>query len=297
MARLTVSAVTPSYNQGRFIGRTIDSVLSQGVPDLEYVVMDGGSTDATVSVLESYGDRLRYRSERDKGQPDAVNKGIAETTGEIIAWLNSDDVYTPGALQAVLEVFEKNPEVDVVYGDADHIDVNDAFIEAYPAEPFDLTRLKERCIICQPAAFFRRRVVERFGNLDLRWQYTLDYEFWLRLAKGGAVFSYLPRKLAGSRFYPQTKTSGAKLTVHGEINDMMLFTFGRVPERWLFNYAHALVREKWQVADASALFTPAVALASVMASLRWNRTLSPTVLRTTASWLTRGVIRPGSGAI
>ena len=297
MARLTVSAVTPSYNQGRFIGRTIDSVLSQGVPDLEYVVMDGGSTDATVSVLESYGDRLRYRSERDKGQPDAVNKGMAETTGEIIAWLNSDDVYTPGALQAVLEVFEKNPEVDVVYGDADHIDVNDAFIEAYPAEPFDLTRLKERCIICQPAAFFRRRVVERFGNLDLRWQYTLDYEFWLRLAKGGAVFSYLPRKLAGSRFYPQTKTSGAKLTVHGEINDMMLFTFGRVPERWLFNYAHALVREKWQMADASLLFTPAVALASVMASLRWNRTLSPTVLRTTASWLTRGVIRPGSGAI
>ncbi|KHK04540.1 glycosyltransferase family 2 protein [Desulfovibrio sp. TomC] len=295
MASLTVSAVTPSYNQGRFIGRTIDSVLSQGVDGLEYVIMDGGSTDETVSVLESYGDRLRFRSEPDKGQPDAVNKGMAETTGEIIAWLNSDDVYTTGALQAVLEVFEKSPDVDVVYGDADHIDINDAFIEPYPAEPFDLTRLMERCIICQPAAFFRRRVVERFGNLDLRWQYTLDYEFWLRLAKGGAVFRYLPRKLAGSRFYPQTKTSGAKLTVHSEINDMMRFTFGRVPERWLYNYAHALVREKWQVADGSALFTPAVALASVNASLRWNRGLSPTVLRTTASWLTRGLIRPGSG--
>lgn len=295
MASLTVSAVTPSYNQGRFIGRTIESVLSQGVDGLEYVVMDGGSSDETVSVLEGYGDRLRFRSERDKGQPDAVNKGMAETTGDIIAWLNSDDVYTPGALQAVLEVFEKNPDIDVVYGDADHIDVDDAFIETYPAEPFDLTRLKERCIICQPAAFFRRRVVKRFGNLDLRWQYTLDYEFWLRLAKGGAVFRYLPRKLAGSRFYPQTKTSGAKLTVHSEINDMMLATFGRVPERWLFNYAHALVREQWQVADGSALFTPAVALASIRASLRWNRSLSPTVLRTTASWLTRGLIRPGSG--
>ncbi|MHC1788868.1 glycosyltransferase family 2 protein [Solidesulfovibrio sp.] len=296
MARLTVAAVTPSYNQGRFIGRTIDSVLSQGVADLEYVVMDGGSTDETVAVLKSYGDRLRYRSERDKGQPDAVNKGMAETTGEIIAWLNSDDVYMPGALQAVLEVFENNPEVDVVYGDAEHIDVDDAFIEDYPAEPFDLERLKERCIICQPAAFFRRRVVERFGALDLRWQYTLDYEFWLRLAKGGAVFRYLPRKLAGSRFYPQTKTSGARLTVHGEINDMLLHTFGRVPDRWLYNYAHALVREKWQVADGSPLFTPAVALASLQASLGWNRRLSPAVLRTTASWLTRGLIRPGSGA-
>ena len=296
MASLTVAAVTPSYNQGRFIGRTIDSVLSQGVSGLEYVVMDGGSTDETVAVLDSYGDRLSYRSEPDKGQPDAVNKGIAATSGEIIAWLNSDDVYTPGALQAVLDVFEKNPEVDVVYGDADHIDENDAFIEDYPAEPFDLKRLKGRCIICQPAAFFRRRVVERFGALNLRWQYTLDYEFWLRLAKGGAVFRYLPQKLAGSRFYPQTKTSGAKLTVHSEINDMMLHTFGRVPDRWLYNYAHALVREQWQVADGSALFTPAVALASWQACLRWNKNLSPTVLRTTASWLTRGLIRPGGDA-
>lgn len=296
MARLTVAAVTPSYNQGRFIGRTIDSVLSQGVSGLEYVVMDGGSTDETVAVLESYGDRLSYRCERDKGQPDAVNKGIAATSGEIIAWLNSDDVYAPGALQAVLEVFENNPEVDVVYGDADHIDVNDAVIEAYPAEPFDLERFKERCIICQPAAFFRRRVVARFGALDLRWQYTLDYEFWLRLAKGGAVFRHLPRKLAGSRFYPQTKTSGAKLTVHAEINDMMRATFGRVPDRWLYNFAHALVREKWRVNDGNLLFTPAVALASWQASLRWNRGLPPSVLRTTASWLTRGLIRPGGDA-
>ena len=294
MARLSVAAVTPSYNQGRFIGRTIDSVLSQGVADLEYVVMDGGSTDETVAVLEGYGDRLSYRSERDKGQPDAVNKGIAATSGEIIAWLNSDDVYRPGALQAVLEVFEENPDVDVVYGDADHIDVDDAFIEDYPAEPYDLDRLKQRCIICQPAAFFRRRVVERFGALDLRWQYTLDYEFWLRLAKGGAVFHYLPRKLAGSRFYPQTKTSGSRLTVHAEINDMLRHTFGTTPDRWLCNYAHVLVEERWGLKD-SLLFTPAVAVASLGASWRWNRSISPGLLRTVASWLTRGLVRPGGG--
>lgn len=291
---LSVSAITPSYNQGRFIGRTIDSVLSQqGARDLEYVVMDGGSTDETVSILQSYGDRLRYRSERDKGQPDAVNKGIAATTGEVIAWLNSDDVYSPGTLQAVLEVFKSRPDVDVVYGDGDHIDVDDAVIEPYPAEPFSLERLKERCIICQPAAFFRRRVVERFGALDLRWQYTLDYEFWLRLAKGGAVFAYLPRKLAGSRFYPQTKTSGAKLKVHAEINDMMAATFGRVPDRWLCNYAHALVREQWKLAEKGLAFTPAVALASLGASVRWNRGVSAALARTTLSWLTRGLVRPG----
>lgn len=293
MPGLSVAAVTPSYNQGRFIGRTIDSVLSQGVADLEYVVMDGGSTDETVAVLNSYGDRLRFVSRPDKGQPDAVNKGIAATSGEIIAWLNSDDVYYPGALQAVLDVFKKNPDVDVVYGDADHIDVNDAVIELYPAETYDLERFKARCIICQPAAFFRRRVVERFGALDLRWQYTLDYEFWLRLAKGGAVFAYLPRKLAGSRFYPQTKTSGARLKVHAEINDMLAHTFGRVPDRWLCNYAHALVEEKWRLGKGSLLVTPALAAASLGASLRWNGGVSPSLARTVASWLTRGLIRPG----
>jgi glycosyltransferase involved in cell wall biosynthesis len=294
MARPSICAVTPSYNQGRFIGRTIESVLSQGIDGLEYVVMDGGSTDETVSILKRYAaaGKLRYVSERDKGQPDAVNKGIAATTGEVIAWLNSDDVYSPGAFEAVLEVFEKNPEVDVVYGDGDHIDVDDAVIEPYPAEPYDMERLKSRCILCQPAAFFRRRIVERLGALDLRWQYTLDYEFWLRLAKGGAVFAYLPRKLAGSRFYPQTKTSGAKLKVHAEINDMMVATFGRAPDRWLANYAHALVREKWRLREGGTLFTPAVALASLGASLRWNRGVSPALCRAAASWLSRGLLFP-----
>lgn len=291
-----VSVVTPSYNQGRFIGRTIESVLSQGIADLEYVVMDGGSTDETVRVLEGYGDRLRFRSERDKGQPDAVNKGIASTDGEVIAWINSDDVYYPGALQAVLEVFAARPEVDVVYGAADHINEDDTVIEPYPAEPFSLSRLKDQCILCQPAAFFRRRVVERWGGLDLRWQYTLDYEFWLRLAKGGAVFDFLPQKLAGSRFYPETKTSGAKLTVHAEINDMMAATFGRVPDRWLCNYAHVLVREKWNLDATGPFFAPAVALASLRASWTWNRRLSAALLRTTASWLTRGLVRPGGTA-
>ncbi|WP_300157604.1 glycosyltransferase family 2 protein [Solidesulfovibrio sp.] len=294
MARLSLCVVTPSFNQGRFIGRTIESVLSQGVPDLEYVVMDGGSTDETVRVLEGYAGRLRYVSERDKGQPDAVNKGIAATSGEVVGWLNSDDVYCPGTFEAVLEVFEKYPEVDVIYGDGDHIDVDDAVIEPYPVEPFDLERLKNRCILCQPATFFRRRIVERLGGLDLRWQYTLDYEFWLRLAKGGAVFSYLPRKLAGSRFYPQTKTSGARLKVHAEINDMMVATFGRAPDRWLANYAHALVRERWKLAEGAMFFTPAVAVAALAASVRWNRDVSPALARATASWLTRGKLFAGA---
>ena len=134
---MKVTIVTPSYNQGKFIKRTIDSVLSQGVDDLEYIVMDGGSNDETVDILKSYGDKLIWKSEKDKGQTDAVNKGIRASHGDIIGWLNSDDIYYPGAVKKVLEVFETRPEVNVVYGNAYHIAEDDSIIEEYYTEDFD----------------------------------------------------------------------------------------------------------------------------------------------------------------
>lgn len=280
----SLCVVTPSFNQGRFIGRTVDAVLSQGIEDLDYVVMDGGSTDETVTILDGYGSRLRYVSEPDGGQAQAVNKGVAATSGEIIAWINSDDVYYPGALGAVREFFAARPEVDVVYGLAEHIDVEDRFIEAYPTEPFDIERLREVCFICQPAAFFRRRAVERFGPLDEGRRYCMDYELWLRWAKAGAVFAHLPRRLAGSRFYAQTKTLGATVAVHEEICAMMVDLFGRAPERWIFNLAHARLRDRGRT-DGSAGFTPALCLEAARASLAYNRGLSFSLLKTMASWL------------
>jgi len=288
---LSISVVIPSYNQGRFIGRTLESVFSQNVPDMDVVVMDGGSSDETVSILESYGDRLRFVSEPDKGQADAVNKGIKATDGDVIAWINSDDVHYPGAYAAVIEYFERHPDVDVLYGLADHIDVDDKVIEEYPTESFSFERLKDVCFICQPAAFFRRRAVKRFGALDASLQYSLDYEFWLRLAKGGARFAFMRRKLAGSRFYADTKTLGARLKVHEDICVMMRKTFGRTPERWVFNHAHVVVAEKWGLKPGSFFFTPAVCLASWRASLRFNGNIPPSVWRRTLSWLTRGLVR------
>src|SRR5574337_438603 len=155
-----VSIITPSFNQGRFIRDTIESVLSQGYPRLEYLVMDGGSTDETVEILRSYGDRLIWRSAPDGGQADAVNTGVRLAKGEIIGWLNSDDTYQPGAIKAAVDYLIAYPETAVVYGDAHYIDERGEVIGTYPTEDFDLDRLAQACLICQPTAFIRRSALE-----------------------------------------------------------------------------------------------------------------------------------------
>lgn len=283
---LSLSVVTPSFNQGRFIGRTIESVLSQG-HRVEYVVMDGGSRDETAQIAGGFEDRLRFVSVPDKGQTDALNKGIAVTSGDVIGWLNSDDVYCPGAFHAVMAHFEAHPDCDVLYGMADHIDEADRFIEEYPTAPFDLSRLREVCFICQPALFFRRRVIERSGLPDANLRYCMDYEYWLRLGMNGVRFDYLERKLAGSRFYPDNKTLGQRLAVHSEINSMLAATLGRVPDRWLCNWAHALLRDKLGMDTSRRGVTALLAAASLAASLRWNRSVSSGLLKTVGGWLWR----------
>ncbi|QDU60975.1 PGL/p-HBAD biosynthesis glycosyltransferase [Planctomycetes bacterium Pan216] len=243
MSQRSFAIVTPSFNQGRFLRRTIESVLSQDVGELDYFIADGRSTDETVDVLKSYGNRIRWVSEKDDGQADAVNKGIKATSAPLIGWLNSDDVYEPGALAKVESYFARHPEVDVVYGRACHIDAQDSIIEPYPTEPWDLARLREICYLCQPAVFFRRRVVKRCGGLDATLRYCMDYEYWLRLAEGGCQFAAIPFKLAGSRLYPTNKTLGSRLAVHAEINNMLLARYGAVPRRWLVGYAVVLMQQ------------------------------------------------------
>lgn len=275
---MKISIVTPSYNQGRFIQRTLDSVASQAGVELDHYVADGGSTDGTVEILSGRGRRLKWVSERDGGQAHAVNKGIAATDGEIIGWLNSDDVYYPGALARVVEFFQRNPDVDVVYGDADHIDTEDLPFEAYPTEPWSLQGLKERCFICQPAAFIRRRALERYGVLDETLHYCMDYELWLRFGMAGAVFAHLPEKLAGSRLYLETKTMGSSIAVHREINGMLRATIGVVPDTWLASYAYMVTRDHVDEQAHPVRFTREMSARTLLAALRWNKAVSKSMM-------------------
>lgn len=251
------------------------SVATQGIADIEHVVFDGGSTDQTVDVLRRFGDGIQWTSERDKGQTDAVNKGLRATSGEIIGWLNSDDVYYPDAVAHVLEFFEAHPDIDVVYGTADYIDINGNAFQPYPTEPWSFQRLKQNCFICQPATFFRRRVVEQFGPLDENLHFCMDYEYWLRLAKAGARFAHLDRKLAGSRLYAENKTLGSRLKVTEEILGMQKSMFGTVPDSWLWNYAHAATEAKFDRTTAPKRFAASVISTMAIASYRWNKRLSP----------------------
>jgi glycosyltransferase involved in cell wall biosynthesis len=278
----SVSVITPSYNQMEFIGRTIESVLSQGAAELEYVVVDGGSRDQTLDVLRRFHGRLRWISEPDRGQAHAVNKGILASSGEILGWLNSDDVYYPGAVSSAVECLVAHPDIDAVYGDAEFIDRDGAPTQPYHTEPWDLKRFAEMCFICQPTVFFRRRLVEQHGLLDERLQYCLDYEFWLRLGLGGATFAYLPRLQAGYRQYPGTKSVGSRRALHEEINTMLREKLGRTPDSWLINYGRAIAGIGGIRPDHSVRFAVEAGVISVVAALRWNGWVSPSHARKVA---------------
>ncbi len=282
LAREAISVITPSYNQGQFLERTILSVLNQDIPGLEYIIFDGGSRDETLSILQRYQGRLHWVSESDRGQAHAVNKGIMASGGNLIGWLNSDDIYYPGALAKVQQYFCEHPDIDVVYGDAFHIDVDDNETEPYYTEPWNYEKFLSVCFLCQPAVFFRRRIVQQYGLLDESLQYCMDYEFWLRLAKNDVGFAYLPEPLAGSRMYTENKTLSQRVAVHAEINEMMKRKLGKVPVKWLFNYAHVKVAGQslprgWQRMAVTSLY-------SLLASLRWNHGISKEMITTITSW-------------
>lgn len=243
-----ISIITPSLNQGRFIRDTIESVLTQDYPRLEYLVMDGGSTDETLDILRSYGNRLTWRSAPDLGQADAVNAGFRLAKGELLGWLNSDDTYQPGAVKAAVEHLTAHSETAVVYGDAYYIDEHNAVIGTYPTEDFDLNRLAEACLICQPTAFIRRSAVEAVGMLDTTLYYCMDYDLWIRLGRDFRI-ERINRFLANSRRYLETKSFAHREPMFQEIYTVVRRSFGRVPPHWKVCRAYyRLVDLSWPLA-------------------------------------------------
>lgn len=286
-----VTVVTPSFNQGRFIRDTIESVLGQDYPRIEYLVMDGGSTDETVEILKSYGDRLAWVSEPDRGQADAINKGWRRARGEILAYLNSDDTYLPGAVTAVVAALEAHPEAAAVYGEGYHVTETGQVIERYPTEPFDMQRLAETCFICQPTVFLRRRVVEQVRYLDEANQWCMDYDLWIRVARVGTLH-FLPRYQATTRLHAETKTLGQRARAHAEILRTVYRHFGQVPPSWVYAYAHAVLGSRDQAsARRDAVFIARLIGISFVTFLRYNARVPHTEWRRWGGWLRAGLRR------
>lgn len=180
-----VSILTPSYNQGRFLEQTIQSVLTQDYPNLEYLIVDGGSTDSSVEIIRRYVSRLSWWvSEPDQGQTDALNKGFGHATGEIFAWLNSDDTYLPGAVSAAVSCLQAHPEAAMVYADANLVDEDGRLIGRFPSRQTNLKMLLRGSVhISQQTAFFRASAWNQVAPLDPSFHFAMDYDLWVRLAK------------------------------------------------------------------------------------------------------------------
>lgn len=210
-----ISVITPSFNQAQFLERTIRSVLDQGYPNLEYIVMDGGSKDGAIEILRKYEASIKWVSEKDKGQADAINKGIRLSTGEIIAYLNSDDVYMPGTLCRIATYFEEHPDSKWLTGKCRIIDEEDREVRQaitryknFLLRHFSYPLLLVTNPISQPATFWRRCLVDEFGLFDENEHLVMDYDYWLRIGKKYQL-AVLNEYLSCFRVYADSKTSSS----------------------------------------------------------------------------------------
>jgi carbamoyltransferase len=223
-----ISIVTPSYQQGNFIERTIQSVLDQSYPNLQYFIQDGGSRDSTVEVLKQYEDKVSgWTSEKDSGQSQAINLGLAHTDGEIMAWLNSDDLLLPDALHTVADYFNRHPNVDVVYGNRLLIDENDMVIGRWILPGHDSAVLSWADYVPQETLFWRRRIWDKVGGqIDESFRFAMDWDLLVRFRDAGAKFGHIPQFLGAFRIHEQQKTSS-------EINEVGQIEMDRIRERLL----------------------------------------------------------------
>jgi glycosyltransferase involved in cell wall biosynthesis len=200
-----VSIITPSFNQSAFLERTIRSVLEQDHRDIEYLVVDGGSTDGSRDIIKKYANRFEWWvSEKDGGQSEAINKGFAHARGEIVAWLNSDDYYLPGTVSAAVKEFERHPQAMMLYGNMLAVDENDRTFNTLKYRQLSLVDLLCFQIIGQPAVFMRRSALEKTGGLDVNLHCLLDHQLWIRIAKQGEIV-HVNETWAAARYHAGAK--------------------------------------------------------------------------------------------
>jgi len=208
-----VSIVTPSYNQGKFLEKTINSVLSQNYENIEYFVIDGGSSDHSLDIIKKYKNEITgWVSEDDRGQSHAINKGIRRCGGEIFGYINSDDFYEEGVIQRAVDIFSKNPEIDIIYGNFNYVGVKNNLLSNQKTIPFNSKIFRyDFDFICQPASFWRMDVFKKNGLFDVDLKYLMDYDFFLRCVMGKMNFYYDNFTIANLRLHDDCKTiSGQK---------------------------------------------------------------------------------------
>lgn len=201
-----VTIVTPSFNQASFLEQTILSVLAQDYPNIEYIVMDGGSTDGSVEIIRKHEDRLTYwLSERDNGQASAINRGFARAVGSICAWVNSDDLLSPSAVRIAVDYLSRHPRVGVVYGDRLHIDARGNVIGVNRMPGYYAAMLRRNITLPQETVFFRRDVFEKVGGLDESLQFALDFDLWVHMSRVTAI-RHIPAFLGCYREHATSKS-------------------------------------------------------------------------------------------
>jgi hypothetical protein len=244
----SVTIIVPSLNQGRFIREALDSILDQAYPNIEVLVMDGGSTDSTVEILREYGDRIRYVSGPDGGQSNALNRGLEAANGEIVGWLNSDDRYGPDAIPRCVSALMANPAASMVYGEADLIGEDGTVLERFPStQAFDLWKLVNVSdYIMQPTVFMRAAAVRQVGGLDESLHFGMDWDLWIRLACRGEVI-YLDAVIAQTREYAGTKTASGGGRRWRELRTIMMRHGASKWSPGAIAYGLDTLRRKWPV--------------------------------------------------
>ncbi|HSW90172.1 MAG TPA: glycosyltransferase family 2 protein [Patescibacteria group bacterium] len=294
-----ISIVTPSYNQGQFLEATLQSVFDQKYPNLEYIVMDGGSTDNSVSLLKKFAKiaktkkiNFTWQSKKDKGQTDAINAGLKIAIGTILAYLNSDDTYEPNTLKTVAQFFQDHPEENFLYGKARLIDADGKRIGVYNSSQATLQSLHGGCVISQPTTFWTRKLYSKIGPFDDSFHFTMDYEYWCRVIRKYPM-NFIPEFFANARIHADAKTSAQTSKLYADAIRVQKKYFPSVHHDWIFTYVdgkvHGLKDGTWyqEIYYWSHLF-----FLSFVLQLQWNHHL-PTapMVRQYRLWATEALSR------